>query len=776
MPTDHNELSKVSPISDLYVLSEQAVDKEVDRVLDELTEFIHDLLPVMAARDPDTFSELPSGAGPPTLREWQDATIRLRSILNTVDSSEGPPVLDRSEFDYFHFDGNWPQPAFDFAIENGRVRWQLCWSIGLGWLDAAGHGTRVPKECRPSGVNDIERSIEATKQWLLACSVRDRRMHDGLREVLSAIADRDPEFAKSIVDVENWRERISTNHGLTDTEREMELARLNGQFRFELHEAVQNVITALANNHFMEIRRYLQHSEYEGRSSWSTLRQLFAILLAKVEILMDVRRHVREAASKKDLTVTADGFAAIGAQAAAKLAQDEAAKPPQPDWDHSDPRWREFTYLDYIEHKSAEAQERELWQVLRPRFAPDQPNDFAEFDGCSAHLNLNALDLNEDRQRALRVGLAGSGVRVPGTKFVLRVARPWCAYFEVREGEFPALPHNWMEGLHLLKGGWEDEYEWIGRRHDWYETVVHWNRYEETPSGWRLKPRPAIQLSDAEWQTEIDRVIGQITGLIDNLLPAIAKRDPDIFTAHLEPDSHGWTKKLRTIDEWTSAASRLRGILKAKLTPLPRALNPSEFNRFTWGEPSIDYTVENSQIHWRISCYGDVDWLSAAHTMFRGRFGWPPTDDSHPGHSVEATKRWLMAGSTDDIAYYNDYISLLAALADGEPEFVKGMLDPDVWRERIESKPVLSDDERECQPKKLTAPIPGGLFRRVIHNALLHVTGALANNRFDEIRPYIDHPEFAGSYTPLVPHYLFANLLAKVHTIQKHGPNRRLLG
>jgi hypothetical protein len=65
----------------------------------------------------------------------------------------------------------------------------------------------------------------------------------------------------------------------------------------------------------------------------------------------------------------------------------------------------------------------------------------------------------------------------------------------------------------------------------------------------------------------------------------------------------------------------------------------------------------------------------------------------------------------------------------------------------------------------------------------LHVIGALANNRFDEIRPYIFHLEFPGRYSDLVPHYLFANLLAKAHTIQKHcpnkckyGPNRRFLG
>jgi hypothetical protein len=465
-----------------------------------------------------------------------------------------------------------------------------------------------------------------------------------------------------------------------------------------------------------------------------------------------------------------------------QMANGETARP-EPDWDFADPRWRQFTYLDCIADYPPERQEHELWRVLMPTFAPDQPTEFAEFAGCLAHFTFSAIGVEEDRQRALMLGLAGSGVRVPGTKFVLRVARPMHAFFQEQHGNFPALPHNWMEALHLSKGGWEEPYEWIGRRHDWSENVTYWDRYEETPSGWCLKPRPAPQLTEAQWQAEIDRLTGQLTQFIDDLLPSIALRDPGVFIVPIEPDARSYAHRLRSLDEWTAAARRLRGVVSAELTPMPRTMDMGYFRRFTHSEPSIDYTVEDGRIHWKISCYSEIDWLSAAHMMFRGRHGWPPQDASHPGFSIEATKRFLLAGSTEDSCYYNEYIWMLAALADSEPDFVKTMLDPEAWRQRIESNPTYSDERRKRELHRLTAPIPGGYFRMVIHNALLHVIGALANNRFDEIRPYIFHQEFPGRYSDLVPHYLFANLLAKAHTIQKHcpnrckyGPNRRFLG
>jgi hypothetical protein len=310
--------------------------------------------------------------------------------------------------------------------------------------------------------------------------------------------------------------------------------------------------------------------------------------------------------------------------------------------------------------------------------------------------------------------------------------------------------------------------------------VVYWERYQETPSGWRLKPRPAPQLSEKMMQAEIDRAVGEISEFIDGLLPAIAARDPEIFTAHLQSDPMPWTKRLRTIGEWQSAARTLRGVLNAELTPIPRVLELKQFKRFIWAEPSIDYAVDEDRIRWQITCFAVADWLTAAHMYFRRVFGWPPKDESHPGFSIDATKRWFLVQPAQDSYLWNALTGVLPSVASHDPDFAMRMLDTDEWRRRIESNSALSPSQRHDELGAVSGSL---MFRNVIHNALVHVIAALANNRFTEIGRFIDHPEFSGRYTPLVPHYLFANLLAKVHTLQqlcpnkgKYGPNRRFLG
>ena len=263
----------------------------------------------------------------------------------------------------------------------------------------------------------------------------------------------------------------------------------------------------------------------------------------------------------------------------------------------------------------------------------------------------------------------------------------------------------------------------------------------------------------------------QLTAFMEDVLPSIAARDPGVFDVPAEPTARSVVREVHSVDAWRAAAARLCTAVRTQLTAAPQRIDREDFRHFTHSEPAIDYSVEGGRIRWKITSYCDVDWRSAAELMFRQAYGWPPLDDSHPAHSIEAVQRHLLAGATDDVWYYNEYIAMLPAPADDEPEFVKMMLDPAAWRQRIESNRTLSDAQRQVQLQKLTAPRPGGYFQLVIHNALVHVISALANNRFDEIRPYIDHSEFPGRYSDLVPRYLFANLLAKVQTIQEHCPH-----
>jgi hypothetical protein len=135
---------------------------------------------------------------------------------------------------------------------------------------------------------------------MLCSSVRDGNLRRAMRELLPIIADRDPAFAATALEVEGWRERIQTNAALSSRERILELATLDGQFRYVLHQALTSVIHALANNHFMQIRAYMDHPELCGECLWSVPFELMAILTAKAEILVDIRHRNRDASLASD--------------------------------------------------------------------------------------------------------------------------------------------------------------------------------------------------------------------------------------------------------------------------------------------------------------------------------------------------------------------------------------------------------------------------------------------------------------------------------------------
>ena len=120
------------------------------------------------------------------------------------------------------------------------------------------------------------------------------------------------------------------------------------------------------------------------------------------------------------------------------------------------------------------------------------------------------MDLDEDRFWQLLGGLATSGVRVPGTGFVMRVVRPWYAFFEKRAGDFPILPHDWMEGVRLQTENAMGEIEWIGRQHSTAREGQFDPRcFDEMPNGWRLKdnppePRPNLRLPAEAYSLSVD--------------------------------------------------------------------------------------------------------------------------------------------------------------------------------------------------------------------------------------------------------------------------------
>jgi len=89
------------------------------------------------------------------------------------------------------------------------------------------------------------------------------------------------------------------------------------------------------------------------------------------------------------------------------------------------------------------------------------PVEFKLFEGQFASLGVDRLGLPNQQALELLEAVAGSGVRLPGTEWKLRVARPWCAIFETMRGDEPVLPTHWLEGLELHG---KPNSLWIGRR------------------------------------------------------------------------------------------------------------------------------------------------------------------------------------------------------------------------------------------------------------------------------------------------------------------------
>ena len=138
---------------------------------------------------------------------------------------------------------------------------------------------------------------------------------------------------------------------------------------------------------------------------------------------------------------------------------------------------------------------------------------------------------------------------------------------------------------------------------------------------------------------------------------------------------------------------------------------------------------------------------------------------------------WLLGLPVDETGLWNAICLVLPLLVDADLEFVLRALDTESWRGIVLGSPGLTPAERMRR-----LGVIDGHFHRVLNNALLHVLGAMANNRFGDIPALMRHPNLIGGYTHLMPQYLLSVLLAKVLTLrelatsesQVTGPQGRL--
>jgi hypothetical protein len=426
-------------------------------------------------------------------------------------------------------------------------------------------------------------------------------------------------------------------------------------------------------------------------------------------------------------------------------------------WDDSDPRWRDCEYLDYVSYIPwvTMTSRPHLAGVTRVRFAPQQPEPFAEFAGRFADLGIRNLGLDFKQSWRLHFGLATTGLRVPGTCYVLRVARPWYAYFEERAGEFHALPENWMEFVRLVRcpgGG----IEWLGRQHPMARYKgFDFSSFRETPRGWKCdslpqRPRPAGILMH-----EISCVMVELHDFERTLLPAMAARAPEIFAENRLDAPADCHKEFHTLAEWQAAARWLFNSLAAR-AKAPLIYNAAQFRDFICGEPELTYDIHEGRIRYLMGRPG-WDWRSAVRRLPEER---QPQDPSNKDQVLAAMKEWVLGPLTSECDLWNALHGVLPAIAVNDLKFVRQFLNMRTWRERVLAGTVLTDEERRHEPGEVQA-----YLENFMGGVLKHVIWVLAANHFMHIGPFLNHPCFNAEEMRFLPHQLFEVLFAKTQVV-----------
>src|SRR5262249_24462719 len=173
------------------------------------------------------------------------------------------------------------------------------------------------------------------------------------------------------------------------------------------------------------------------------------------------------------------------------------------------------------------------------------------------------------------------------------------------------------------------------------------------------------------------------------------------------------------------------------LGPLPSdapTLDRQDFDRFLFQGTTPAFVSRGGRIVWRIELCMPVE-LALPCPVFQGAADAGPDGWGRFLGRVEDVKRRLMALPLD-CQLANALCYVLPFVADADPAFVKLVLDVDSWRGVVLAERGLSEDERAERLHR----VGSRWFEHVLNNALLHALGGLANNHFEHIRHFLDHP------------------------------------
>jgi hypothetical protein len=273
------------------------------------------------------------------------------------------------------------------------------------------------------------------------------------------------------------------------------------------------------------------------------------------------------------------------------------------------------------------------------------------------------------------------------------------------------------------------------------------------------------EMFGADLKAEIARVQRELITFRTEYLPALLGTPLVQLMPDYVPD-YLLTRTIQIagrLSEWQNAAIRLAGALPLGLADSQAdPLRSNEYAQFMFQPATMPFTCLNGRIVWEISLSAN---LEMACRFCPGVFGESPENvvGVRTQPPTKELKRSLLRLPVNDPVLWNALCMVLPSLANDDPAFATFVLDPETWKAIVRADASLTNDEKT---KRLEL-IEIGYFRHVLNNALLHVLGALANNHFMAIRDLLEHPHLIGSYTGLMPHYLFAVLFNKVETIRK---------
>ncbi len=180
-------------------------------------------------------------------------------------------------------------------------------------------------------------------------------------------------------------------------------------------------------------------------------------------------------------------------------------------------------------------------------------------------------------------------------------------------------------------------------------------------------------------------------------------------------------------------------------------------------KPTPGYLVGDGRIIWQIGvgipfdldevarrCLSQMGIGTASHPL-----SWQMLLDEWP-----RVREWFLRLPLDNFLF-SALTAIVPFLSEADLAFPRVVLNLDTWRRRAQYDPAISEETRALWLKM----VDGCWIPKILHNAMLHLFAVLANNHFEEIRSYLSHSLLVGTYTHLMPHYLFAVLFAKVSVL-----------